>query len=69
MAGETRITRRSLAALAAAATGLPRRAAAEQAQPAAAGPETPEARLERATARLARCRVPRETQPAIQFLP
>jgi hypothetical protein len=68
MVDPARITRRGWAALAAAA-GLPARANAAAAQPAADQPPTPEARLDRAAARLARCPVPRETQPAIQFLP
>lgn len=63
------ITRRGWAALAAAAAGLPGRARAEQEQLSPDEPATPEVHLKRAVERLARCKVPRETQPAIQFLP
>ncbi len=70
MAEQPRITRRGLAALAAAAAGLPRRSAAEQAPPTGAEPAaTPAVRLQRAAGRVARCEVPRETQPAVHFAP
>lgn len=71
MKNEPRMTRRGLAALAAAATGLARPAAAVQTQAAQAAPARSGAgaRLEQAAEALDRCKVPRETQPAVQFIP
>lgn len=63
------LTRRGLAAMAAAATGLVRPAGAEQAQAAPERAAGISARLAKAAEAVERCKVPRETQPAVQFIP
>jgi hypothetical protein len=63
------MTRRGLAALAAAATGLGRPAAAAQAQAAPERAAGMRARLEQAAEAVERCKLQRNTQPAVQFIP
>ena len=69
MKDKPRITLRGLAALAAAAAGLPARGRVAPAQEPLPAPDNPESRLRRAAAQLDRCPVTRDTQPAVLFVP
>lgn len=68
MKREPRMTRRGLAALAAAAAGLAPQARAGQAPAGNAGAGGAQARLQRAATAVDRCKVPRGVQPAVQFV-